>query len=40
MNVAVFCSANNDIAPDYFRAAEELFGGIFHEVGAFNPQIF
>ena len=24
MNVAVFCSANNDIAPDYFRAAEEL----------------
>ena len=24
MNVAVFCSANNDIAPDYFRATEEL----------------
>ena len=24
MNVAVFCSANNDIALDYFRAAEEL----------------
>ena len=24
MNVAVFCSANNDIAPDYFRAAKEL----------------
>lgn len=24
MNIAVFCSANNNIAPDYFRAAEEL----------------
>ncbi len=24
MNIAVFCSANNDIDPDYFRAAEEL----------------
>ena len=24
MNIAVFCSANNNIDPDYFRAAEEL----------------
>ena len=24
MNIAVFCSANNDIDPDYFCAAEEL----------------
>ena len=24
MNIAVFCSANNNIAPDYLRAAEEL----------------
>ncbi len=24
MNIAVFCSANNNIEPDYFRAAEEL----------------
>ena len=24
MNIAVFCSANNNIDPDYFRAAEVL----------------
>lgn len=24
MNIAVFCSANGQIAPDYFRAAEQL----------------